>query len=78
MGPLKNEGNEMTQAFLTIDRMVVPRRSVTKLSVSEINNESERLKRVRFDEAIYNIHGIVLPYVTTLHTYHITSVRAST
>ena len=47
----------MAQAILTIDGMVVPRRSVTKLFVSEINNESKRIKRVRFDEAIYKIHG---------------------
>ena len=57
MRPLKKKGNEMAQAILRIDGVVVPRRSVTKLSVSKINNESERIKRVRFDEAIYKIHG---------------------
>ena len=57
LGPLKNEGNEIAQSILRIDGVVVPRRSVTKLSVSEINDESKRIKGVRFDEAIYNIHG---------------------
>ena len=47
----------MAQAISTIDGMVVPRRSVTKLSTSEINSESERIKTPRFDEAIYKIHG---------------------
>ena len=56
-GPLKNEGNEMAQAILKIDGMVIPRRSVTKLSVSKINNESKRIERVRFDETIYMMHG---------------------
>ena len=42
--PLKTERSEMAQAILTIDVMVVTRRSVTKLSVSEINIESERIK----------------------------------
>ena len=47
----------MAQAILTIDGIVVPRISVTKLPVSEINNESKRIKRAKFDEAIYKIHG---------------------
>ena len=47
----------MAQAILTVDGVVVPRRSVTKLSVSLINNKFKRIKRVRFDEAIYKIHS---------------------
>ena len=57
LGPLKNEGNEMTQAVLTIEGTVVPRRSVTPLTTAEIHSESEKLKRAKFDEAILAIHG---------------------
>ena len=32
LGPLKNKGNEMAHAILTIDGIIVPRRSVTQLS----------------------------------------------
>ena len=47
----------MAQAILTKDGMVVTRRSVSKLSISEGNSESERIIRARFDEASYKIHG---------------------
>ena len=57
MGPLKNEGNEMTQAVLTINGTVVPRRSCTPLSMSELHSSVEIKKRSRFDEAIHKIHG---------------------
>ena len=57
LGPLKNEGNEMTQAVLTIKGTVIPRRSCTPLTVAEINSEVEIKKRDRFDEAILKLHG---------------------
>ena len=57
LGPLKNEGNAMTQAVLTIRGTVVPRRTCHRLSTSEINSVSEIEKRKKFDEAIFEIHG---------------------
>ena len=57
LGPLKNEGNENTQAVLTIRGTVVPRRTCHHLSTSEINSISEIEKRKKFDEAIFEING---------------------
>ena len=52
LGPLRNEGSEMSQAVLTIKGTVVPRRTLRKLTTSELTNESEKQKRANFDSAI--------------------------
>ena len=57
LGPLQNEGNEMTQAVLTITGKVVPRRTCAPLTISEINSPSEKDKRNKFDNAILKLFG---------------------
>ena len=57
LGPMKNEGNEMTQAVLTITGNVVPRRTCAPLTISEIHSESEKNKRNKFDAEILRIYG---------------------
>jgi hypothetical protein len=57
LGPLKNEGNEMTQAVLTITGNVVPRRTCVRLTPEELSSPSEQAKRNSFDEAIKVILG---------------------
>jgi hypothetical protein len=57
LGPLKNEGNEMSQAILKYNGRVVPRRTLRRLTVAELNSESELKKQTAFDEAIIKIHG---------------------
>ena len=42
----------MAQAILTIKGTVVPRRTVTKLTIEELNSPTELTKRIAFDEAI--------------------------
>ena len=42
---MKNEGNEMAQAVLLINKQVVPRRTCAPLTKSEINSVLERAKR---------------------------------
>jgi len=57
LGPLKNEGNEMSQAILKFNGKVVPHRTIRHLTVAEMNSESELKKRTAFDEAIRILHG---------------------
>lgn len=57
LAPLKNEGNEMYQAVLTITDKVVPRRTVSKLTTAEINSNVEIRKMQRFDEEIHKHLG---------------------
>ena len=52
LGPIKNEGNEMAQAVLTVKGTVVPRRTVRPLTKAEENSESEKQKRTEFDRVI--------------------------
>ena len=52
LGPIRNEGNEMAQAVVTHKATVVPRRTMRKLTISELNNESEKLKRVQINAQI--------------------------
>ena len=52
LGPMKNEGNAMTQAILTSKGTVVPRRSVRPLTTEEIHSPVEAKKRDEFDEKI--------------------------
>jgi hypothetical protein len=52
LGPLKNEGNEMTQAILTITGKVVPRRTCVRLTEDELSSPTEQAKRRAFDESI--------------------------
>ena len=52
LGPIKNEGNEMCQAVLKANGIVVPRRTLRPLTISEINSESEKMLRKEFDESI--------------------------
>ena len=54
LGPMKNEGNEMCQAILKQNGIVVPRRSCRSLTVGElaITNEVEAIKRREFNSAI--------------------------
>ena len=57
LGPAKNEGNEMAQYVLQQNGTVVPRRSVRKLTVSELRSEAEKQMRNQFDLAIRNKLG---------------------
>ena len=57
LGAIKNKGNEMVQAVLTITGKVTPRRKIQKLTVSEWNSKTEKMKRNKFDEAIVKIYG---------------------
>ena len=57
LGPMKNEGNAMTQAVLTITGHVVPRRTCSPLTISEIHSTSEKNKRDKFDAEILRIYG---------------------
>ena len=52
LGPTKNEGNEMVQAVLNSKGIVVPRRTVRRLTVAEMNSNSEQKKRDMFDAFI--------------------------
>lgn len=52
LGPLKNEGNAMTQAILKENSLVVPRQSVRRLTEAESNSDSEKKKRDAFDVKI--------------------------
>ena len=52
LGPVKNEGSEMTQAVLSFKGTIVLRRTLRHLTSSEIHSESERRKRSIFDDAI--------------------------
>ena len=70
LGPLKNEGNEMTQAVLTITGHVVPRRTYSPLTISEVHSNSEKNKRDKFDAEILRIYGdsMTVPANTPLPT----------
>jgi hypothetical protein len=52
LGPMKNEGNEMSQSILTLRGTIVPRRTLRKLLPSELHNEGEKRKRQLFDDVI--------------------------
>ena len=52
LGPIRNEGNEMAQAVVTFKATVVPRRTLRKLTPSELHSESEKVKRNKFNEII--------------------------
>ena len=57
LGPIKNQGNEMTQAVLTITGKIVPRRTCAPLTTAEIHSPSEQCKRDTFNAAIKKIFG---------------------
>ena len=57
LGPLRNEGNAMTQAILRINGRVVPRRTVRPLTISEIHSPVEIKKREEFDKSITKLLG---------------------
>ena len=63
LGPSKNEGNEMAQNVLSHKGIVLPRRSVRKLTQREIEMDSEKKKRSTFDELIVKSLGnsMILP-----------------
>ena len=63
LGPMKNQGNEMTQAVLNIKGQIIPRRTCAPLTTDEIHSPSEQAKRRKFDEEIARILGdsITLP-----------------
>ena len=52
LGPMKNEGNLMTQAVLKSNGLVVPRRTCRPLTVSELHSPTEKQKRDLFDKLI--------------------------
>ena len=52
LGPVPNEGNEMSQAVLTSKGTVIPRRTLRKLRKEEIHSESEKRKRALFNDII--------------------------
>ena len=63
LGPVKNEGNEMAQAVLTVKATVVPRRTMRKLTKVELLSDIEKRKRSSFDSIIKSKLGdsITLP-----------------
>ena len=63
LGPSKNEGNEMAQNVLSHKGIVLPWRSVRKLTQREIEMDSEKKKRSTFDELIVKSLGnsMILP-----------------
>ena len=52
LGPSKNEGNEMAQNILNVHGIVIPRRSIRRLTQAEVESETERLKRREFTNII--------------------------
>ena len=52
LGPFQNEGNEMAQAVLTSKGTVIPRRTLRKLTATEVHSEVEKRKRSIFDGII--------------------------
>ena len=57
LGPIENEGNEMSQSVLTAKGTVLTRRTLRKLRPSELISESEKRKRKLFDDIILNKLG---------------------
>ena len=57
LGPIQNEGNEMAQAVLLQNGIIVPRRTLRPLTVSELHSESEKTKRQQFDDDIRKKFG---------------------
>ncbi len=57
LGPATGEGNEMTQWCLKANGNVVPRRTVRPLTIGEVNSDSEKKKREKFDECIASRWG---------------------
>jgi hypothetical protein len=68
LGPAKNEGNKMAQWVLKDNGKVVPRRSIRRLSATElaISNDDEKSKREVFTNSICGLLGdsISLPAKT--------------
>ena len=54
---MKNEGNKMARAVLTITGNVVPRQSIQPLTIVELKSESEKNKSQAFDEVILKKFG---------------------
>ena len=52
LGPVKNEGSEMSQYVVTFRGTAVPRRSLRPLKVADIHYETEKWKRAIFDDII--------------------------
>ena len=67
LGPLRNEGNDMAQAVLTVKATVVPRRTMRRLTKAELLSDIEKRKRANFDEFIKSKLGdsITLPPLPT-------------
>ena len=64
LGPAMNERNEMSQWVLKLNRDIVTRKNLSKLTTDELVCESEVKKRADFDAAIKKQYG----YSFTLHT----------
>ena len=52
LGPTVNEGNEMAQVVLVASSKVIPRRTLRRLSIAELNSEVDKIKRSIFDDII--------------------------
>ena len=52
LGPVCNEGSEMSQAILTSKGTVTARRTLRKLTTSEMRGDTEKRKRTLFDSLI--------------------------
>ena len=48
IGPLRNEGNEMTQSVVTHKAIVLPRCTMRKFTWSELHDESEKVRRIKY------------------------------
>ena len=57
MGPILNEGNEMAQGVMNSKGVVMPRRSIRRLTRDEIHSDVEKRKRQTFDELIRKNFG---------------------
>ena len=57
LGPAKNDGNMMAQNVLTHNGTVVPRRTLRRLTATELNSDVEKKKRHDFDARVKSILG---------------------
>ena len=57
IGPIKNEGNDMEQAVLNAKERVITRCTIRKIRKYEILCETEKLKRIIFEDLIKKNSG---------------------
>ena len=66
LGPFKNEGNEMSQSIVASSDHVITRQIVRLLHTSDIHSDTEKRKRIIFDEFIQKNLGDSVTIQTSL------------